>query len=261
MIHARSGRNLHEPRANGGRTDQPGRACLRYLFAPAERAHHFRNRSRRGSHGGIDLHAAVVPRIREPEKRNLDVHQLAGRRSDVGTGDLRHHAVHSSAGVDAVHGPGRIDGIAAADRRREGHAFRAAERPHHGSPAVGRFPGPGHRHHAARPGNPEPEEAAERDLREAHRPDLQGDRGRAGARQVPDLRHGQGLRSDRQGDREARRRAGRAEGRLTIDGAPLPSSGQVSELGIGNWEWCGFTAGPRHGFIAWREFPLCAGCA
>ena len=52
----------------------------------------------------------------------------------------------------------------------QGSALRAAECAHHGAPALRRLPGPGHRHHAARPGNPEPEEAAERDLREAHRP-------------------------------------------------------------------------------------------
>ncbi|MGY3409500.1 ATP-dependent Clp endopeptidase proteolytic subunit ClpP [Bradyrhizobium sp. GM5.1] len=54
-------------------------------------------------------------------------------------------------------------------------------------------------------GNPEPEEAAQRDLREAHRPDLQGDRGRAGTRQVPDRERRQGVRPGRQGDRQARR--------------------------------------------------------
>ena len=37
--------------------------------------------------------------------------------------------------------------------------------PHHGSSAVRRVPGPSHRHHGARPGNPEPEETVERDLR------------------------------------------------------------------------------------------------
>ncbi len=42
---------------------------------------------------------------------------------------------------------------------REGHALRAAERPHHGSSAVRRLPGPGHRHPDACPGNPEPEDA------------------------------------------------------------------------------------------------------
>ena len=41
------------------------------------------------------------------------------------------------------------------------HALRAAERAHHGAPAIRRVPGSGNRHHAARPGNSEPEEAAQ----------------------------------------------------------------------------------------------------
>jgi ATP-dependent Clp protease protease subunit len=48
--------------------------------------------------------AAAVPRVREPEEGNQHVHQLARRRGDVGPGDLRHDAVHPSAGRDAVHG-------------------------------------------------------------------------------------------------------------------------------------------------------------
>ena len=63
-------------------------------------------------------------RGREPQERNLDVHQLAGRRRHVGHGDLRHHAVHQAAGCDAVHRPGGLDGLAAALRRRRGHALR-----------------------------------------------------------------------------------------------------------------------------------------
>ena len=33
----------------------------------------------------------------------------------VGHGDLRHHAVHQAAGLDALHRPGGLDGLAAAD--------------------------------------------------------------------------------------------------------------------------------------------------
>ena len=58
-----------------------------------------------------------------PEERNLDVHQLAGRRGDVGHGDLRHHAVRASAGLDAVHRPGRLDGLAAVGRRPKDMRF------------------------------------------------------------------------------------------------------------------------------------------
>ena len=39
--------------------------------------------------------------------------------------------------------------------------FALAQRANHAAPAVRRVPGPGDRHHAARPGNPEPEEAAQ----------------------------------------------------------------------------------------------------
>ena len=48
-------------------------------------------------------------------------------------------------------GPGGLDGLAAACRRREGHALLAAERAHHGAPALRRLPGPGHRHRCCTP--------------------------------------------------------------------------------------------------------------
>ena len=47
--------------------------------------------------------------------------------------------------------------------------------------------------HAA--GNPQSEEAAQRNLREAHRPAAQEDRGRARARLLPDRRDGAGIRA------------------------------------------------------------------
>src|ERR1700710_2834527 len=86
VIHARSGGNLHEPRADGGRADQPRRTGLRYLFTLAERADHLRHRSDRGWHVDADGRATAVSRSRESEEGNLDVHQLAGRRGDIGTG-------------------------------------------------------------------------------------------------------------------------------------------------------------------------------
>ncbi len=60
----------------------------------------------------------------------------------------------------------------------------------------------------------ESQEAPQRDLREAHRPDLQGDRGRAGARQVPHRRGCQGVRPRRQGHRQAPGRSRERQGRL-----------------------------------------------
>ena len=49
--------------------------------------------------------------------------------------------------------------IAVAGGRRQGPSLRAAQRPDHGPPAVRRVPGPGDRHHAPRPGDPESEKA------------------------------------------------------------------------------------------------------
>ncbi|KAG1238194.1 hypothetical protein G6F68_018774 [Rhizopus microsporus] len=40
-----------EPGSDGGRADQPRRACLRHLFAPAEGADHLPGRPGRGLHG------------------------------------------------------------------------------------------------------------------------------------------------------------------------------------------------------------------
>ena len=58
-----------------------------------------------------------------PEERNRAVHQFAGRRGHRRAVDLRHDAVHPSQGVDDVHRPGGLDGLAAACRRREGMRY------------------------------------------------------------------------------------------------------------------------------------------
>jgi ATP-dependent Clp protease protease subunit len=50
--------------------------------------------------------------------------------------------------------------------------FRDAEFPHHGSPAVGRLPGPGVRYRAPCPRHPQDEAPPERSLRQAHGPHL-----------------------------------------------------------------------------------------
>jgi len=49
-----------------------------------------------------------------------------------------------------LHGSSRIGGIAVAVRGSEGHALLAAERAHHGAPAVRRLPGSSDRYPAAR---------------------------------------------------------------------------------------------------------------
>ena len=58
-----------------------------------------------------------------PKKEIAHVHQFAGRRGDGGHGDLRHHAIYPPGGSDAVRRPGRLGGVAAAVRRREGQRF------------------------------------------------------------------------------------------------------------------------------------------
>ena len=47
------------------------------------------------------------------EHINLDVHQLAGWRGDIGSCDLRHDAAYPLARIDGLHGAGGVDGISA----------------------------------------------------------------------------------------------------------------------------------------------------
>src|SRR5262249_61189803 len=101
------------------------------------------------------------PASTNPKKGGRTATPRAGRLLPRGPPDPPPNAVPPPAGLDALHRPGRIDGLAAAGRGPEGHALRAAECPHHAPSAVGRLPGPGDRHHAARSGDPEPEEAAQ----------------------------------------------------------------------------------------------------
>ena len=150
-----------------------------------------------GRHVDADRGAAAVPRGGESEEGNLHVHQQPGRRGDLGAVDLRHHAVHPPAGLDALRRPGGVDGLAAADRRRQGHALLAAEQPDHGAPALGRLPGPGDRHHDPRPRDPGAQGPAEPDLPQAHRPVGRGGRDGAGARPLHDGAGRQGLGPDR----------------------------------------------------------------
>src|ERR1700757_2824634 len=112
VTNARSGRNLHATRADGGRADQPRRAGLRHFLAPPETAHRLRDRTGRGWHVDADRRATAVSRSREPQEGNLDVHQLPWRGGDVGAGDLRHDAVYPAAGLDALTRAGGLDGRA-----------------------------------------------------------------------------------------------------------------------------------------------------
>src|SRR5262249_56160048 len=79
------------------------------------------------------------------------------------------------------------------------------QRRDHGESAGGWVPRSGERYHATRPGDPEPEAAAQRHLRQAYRPAAKEDRGRLRARYVPDRGNGQGIWPNRQGDRKTAR--------------------------------------------------------
>src|ERR1044072_5596185 len=58
--------NLHEPRSDGGRADQPRRTRLRHFLAAPERAHHLRDRSGRRWH----VDAGCRPADRESTRLN-----------------------------------------------------------------------------------------------------------------------------------------------------------------------------------------------
>src|SRR5436309_9223662 len=102
--------------------------------------------------------------------RDSDVHQLARRRRDVRACDLRHDAIRPPGGLHSMRRPSGLHGIAAAGCRPEGHAVCTPELAHHAASAVRRLPGPSDRYHASCPGDPESQEASQRDLREAQRP-------------------------------------------------------------------------------------------
>ncbi len=106
--------------------------------------------------------------VGEPEQGHRLLHQLAGRGRDLGPGDLRHDAIHPLAGLDRVHRPGGVDGLAAAVRRGQGQALFAAELADHDPPALGRRAGSGDRHRDPGARDPGAAGAAQRDLRASH---------------------------------------------------------------------------------------------
>src|SRR5215471_2155091 len=117
-----------------------------------------------------------------------------GGCGDLGACGLRHDAVRAPTDIDSVHRTGGLHGLAPARRRSQGPKVRPAKRSHHDPPALWGVPGASDRHHAPRPGDLEHESASQRNLREAHRSTTQEDRGRGGARYVPDSGDGQGFR-------------------------------------------------------------------
>ncbi|CAA9521286.1 MAG: ATP-dependent Clp protease proteolytic subunit, partial [uncultured Sphingomonas sp.] len=215
-----SGHSLR-PRSHRYRTIQPGRAQLRHLLAAAQGADRLHHRSDRGPHVLADHRAAAVPRVGEPEKGHLHVHQLAGRRGDGWPRDPRHHAVHPPAGRHRVHRPGGVHGQLPAGGRRAGHAGRADQQPDHGPPAFGRRAGHGVGHRDPGPRDPAHAHAPQLALRQVHRPGHRGDREGDGPRQVHGSRRSQDVRPDRRGIREAagcRRRRGRGRRQQRFSG-------------------------------------------
>ena len=106
----------------------------------------------------------------EAENPNKDITFYINSPGGVVTsrlGDLRHDAVHPLAGLDGVHRPGRLDGLAAAGRRRQGQALFAAELADHDPPALGRGPGAGDRHRDPGARDPGLARPAQRDLCQA----------------------------------------------------------------------------------------------
>ncbi len=118
-----------------------------------------------------------------------------------GLGDLRHHAVHPAAGLDAVHRAWRRRWARCCWRAGDrGHAHRAAERAHHGPPAVGRLLRARRRTSSA---TPRTSSRLKRRLNEIYvkhtGQHYEDDRADAGPRPLHDRGRGQGFRPDRPG--------------------------------------------------------------
>ena len=75
--------------------------------------------------------------FRASDQGHLLLHQLAGRRGDVGARDLRHHAVRAAADLDPGVRSGGLGGLVAPDGGPERQALRAAQLAYHDRPAVG----------------------------------------------------------------------------------------------------------------------------
>jgi trigger factor len=136
------------------------RARLRHLFALLKERIIFLTGPVTTAGLEPDLRPAAVPRVREPEQGHRLLHQLAGRRGDLGPRDLRHHAVHPLPGVSTVCiGQAASMGSLLLRPARRASASRCRT-PHHGPPALGRRPGPGDRHRD--PGARDPQAFAKR---------------------------------------------------------------------------------------------------
>ena len=114
----------------------------------------------------------------EAENPNKDINFYINSPGGVVTSSLAIYDTMQyirSPVADGVHRSGRLGGFVAAGRRRQGQALFAAELADHDPSALGRGPGPGDRHRDPGARNPGVAGAAQRDLRQAHRPAARSD--------------------------------------------------------------------------------------
>ena len=144
------------PGADGGRADRPRRAGVRYLFAAAEGADHLPDRP------VYDQMSALICAqllFLESENPSKDIAFYINSPGGVVSAGLAIYDtmqyIRSPVSTVCI-GQAASMGSLLLCRRRQGQAFRAAERPHHGAPAVRRRPGPGRRHRNPGARNPDP---------------------------------------------------------------------------------------------------------
>ena len=103
-------------RPDGHREHLAGRARIRHLLAPAERADHLPRHADRRPGGEPRGGPAAASRGRGPGQGRLDLHQLARRLRLLGARDLRHDAVHQAGRAHDVRGHRDVDRSAPARR-------------------------------------------------------------------------------------------------------------------------------------------------
>ena len=209
-----------EPGADGGRTDQPRRARLRHLFAPAQGAGDLPGRRRRRPRRQRDRRADAVPGSRESREGHQPVHQLArAASSPPGMAiydtmqfikpDVSTICIGQAASMGAL--------LLAAGAKGKRYALPNSRVMIH--QPLGRLPGPGHRHRHPGARDPDAAPAPERDPGQAHRPVARDDRARHRARQLQERRGRARVRPGRPGPGAP---PGRLHpGRLTIPAKPL----------------------------------------
>ena len=125
---------------HGHRAHRPRRARVRHLLAPAQRAHRLPWPARRRP--GRQPRSSRSCCTWSPSDPDKDISIYINSPGGVdlrGPGDLRHDAVHQARRRRrSACGDRDVDGLAAADRRRQGQALLAAQQPDPHPPAVGR---------------------------------------------------------------------------------------------------------------------------